>query len=163
MYSNPYMNNINLNDKIDNEIERLKQMKANMQPVQPITQNFQLAPQHSGIKYVNTLDDVKKEVVYNDTPFFSKDLSVLWIKNSKGDVKAFELKEIIQKDDKDLQIEYLQEQIEELKGMIRNEHNANDDRKNVSTSTTNGNETIREQIEDDKSTSVQRVSRSKKE
>lgn len=162
MYNNPY--NINLNDRIDNEIEKLKQMKANIQqPMQPITQNFQLAPTHSGIKYVNTIDDVKKEIVYMDTPFFSKDLSVLWVKNIKGDIKAFELKEIIQKDDKDLQIEYLQEQIEELKGMIKNEHNANDNKQNVSKSTSNGDETTREQIEDDKPSSIQRVRGSKKE
>ena len=40
MYNNPYMNNFaqqNLSDRIDNEIERLKQMKNNMQqPVQPM-------------------------------------------------------------------------------------------------------------------------------
>lgn len=49
MYNNPYMNNISLNDRIDNEIERLKQMKNQVQQPAPITQNFQLAPTHSGI------------------------------------------------------------------------------------------------------------------
>lgn len=165
MYNNPYLNNISLNDRIDNEIERLKQMKTNaqQQPVQPITQNFQLAPQHTGIKYVNTIEDVKKEVVYFDTPFFSKDLSVLWVKNNKGDIKAYELREIIQKDDKDIQIEYLMEEIEKLKGKINNEqHFTNDYRENVSTSTSDDYETTREQVEDDKPTSIQRVSRGKK-
>lgn len=162
MYNNPYLNNLNLNDRIDNEIERLKQMKSQVQQPAPITQNFQLAPTHNGIRYVNTIDDVKKEVVYNDTPFFSKDLSVLWVKNSKGDIKAFELKEIVEKDEKDIQIEYLMDEIDKLKGMIKNEHNANDNREDVSTSTSNDNETTREQTKDDKPTSVQRVSRSKK-
>ena len=109
MYSSPYsmMNNISLNDRIDNEIERLKQMKSQVQQPAPITQNFQLAPTHSGMKYANTIDDVKKEIVYFDTPYFSKDMSVVWIKNAKGDIKAFELNEIVEKDDKDIQIEYL--------------------------------------------------------
>ena len=161
MYNNPYMTNINLNERIDNEIERLKQMKTQVQQPTPITQNFQLAPTHTGIKYANTIDDVKKEIVYFDTPYFSKDLSVLWVKNNKGDIKAYELKEIVQKDDKDIQIEYLMEEIDKLKGMIKNEHNADANREDISTSTSNASETTREQVEDDKSTSVQRVSRSK--
>ena len=161
MYNNPYMTNISLNERIDNEIERLKQMKTQVQQPTPITQNFQLAPTHNGIKYVNTIDDVKKEIVYFDTPFFSKDLSVLWVKNNKGDIKAYELKEIVQKDDKDIQIEYLMEEIDKLKGMMKNEHNADANREDISTSTSNASETIRKQVEDDKPTSVQRVSRSK--
>lgn len=122
MYNNPYMTNINLNERIDSEIERLKQMKAQVQqPVQPITQNFQLAPT-SGIKYANTLEEVKKEMVYVDTPFFSKDFSVMWLKTAKGEVKNYELKEIVEKDEKDIQIEFLQAQINDLKkGIARNE------------------------------------------
>ena len=98
MFNNPYMANYqsnftqqSLNEKIDSEIERLKQMKTNMQqPVQPITQNFQLAPSHSGIRYANSLEEVNKEMIYADTPFFSKDLSVMWLKSAKGDIKAYE-------------------------------------------------------------------------
>ena len=146
MYNNPYINNLSLNERIDNEIERLKQMKTQVQqPVQPITQNFQLAPS-TGIKYASTLDDVKKEMVYIDTPFFSKDFSVMWLKTAKGEIKPYELTEMITKDEKDIRIEYLQAQIEELKGMIKNESktiidepiaesNKNDEPSNVSKST----------------------------
>jgi hypothetical protein len=110
-----------LNEKIDNEIERLKQMKTNMQqPVQPITQNFQLAPSHTGIRYANSLEEVQKEVVYVDTPYFSKDLSVLWLKNAKGDIRAYELREIVQKDEKDILIDSLQMQLNELREEIKN-------------------------------------------
>lgn len=166
MYNNPYMQSLNqqsLNDRIDNEIERLKQMKSQVQQPAPITQNFQLAPTHSGIKYANTIDDVKKEIVYFDTPYFSKDMSVVWIKNAKGDIKAFELNEIVEKDDKDIQIEYLQSQIEELKGMIKNEHNANDITKQDETNTSKYDETNGTTIKEDKSSSIQKVSRGKKE
>lgn len=126
----PYMQNYNqqnINDRIDNEIERLKQMKTNMQ--QPaITQNFQIAPTNNHtLRYANTIDEVNKEVVYYDTPFFSKDLSVMWLKNANGEIKSYELNEIVLKDDKDIMIENLQAQINELKGMIKNESNGNVD------------------------------------
>ena len=53
MYNNPYINNLSLNERIDNEIERLKQMKTQVQqPVQPITQNFQLAPSSRVLAYL---------------------------------------------------------------------------------------------------------------
>jgi hypothetical protein len=164
MYNNPYINNFSLNDRIDNEIERLKQMKTQVQQPAPITQNFQLAPTHSGMKYANTIDDVKKEIVYFDTPYFSKDMSVLWIKNNKGDIKAYELTEIIEKDDKDIQIEYLKSQIEELKGMIKYDANVtNVNAEQNTTNTSKYDETNGTAIKESKSSSIQKISRSKKE
>ena len=164
MYSSPYsmMNNISLNDRIDNEIERLKQMKSQVQQPAPITQNFQLAPTHSGMKYANTIDDVKKEIVYFDTPYFSKDMSVLWVKNSKGDIKAYELTEIVEKDDKDIQIEYLQSQIEELKGMIKNDANITDaNAKQDTTNTSTDGGTTRTTTKKVEPTSISKSARSK--
>lgn len=128
MYNNPYINTYNpqtTKDRIDSQIAQLQQMKEQLnQPInQPtnLTQNFQLAPSGaSGMKFVETIDDVNRELVFNDTPFFSKDMSVVWIKNAKGEIKTYELNEIIAKDDKDIQIEMLQAQINEMKGMIRN-------------------------------------------
>lgn len=170
MYGNPYassysLNQQNINERIDNQIAQLQQMKEqirnNNHPA--INQTFQLAPSNSGIRYASTIDEVRKEAVYIDTPFFSKDMSVLWIKNIKGEIKAYELTEIIQKDDKDLQIDYLIAEIDKLKGIIKNEqYTSNDNGENVSTSSSNDNEAIREQTKDDKSASVQRISRSKK-
>ena len=162
MFYNPQITK----DRIDQQIAQLQQMKDNL-PIQnqspSINQTFQLAPQHSGIKYVNSIDDVRKEIVYSDTPYFSNDLSILWIKNSKGDIRCYELKEIVEKDQKDLQIEYLMGEIDKLKGMIKNEQFiANDNREDISTGTSSSDETIRKQIEDDKSSDVQRISRSKK-
>ncbi len=143
MYNNPYINTYNpqtTKDRIDSQIAQLQQMKEQLnQPInQPtnLTQNFQLAPSGaSGMKFVETIDDVNRELVFNDTPFFSKDMSVVWIKNTKNEVKAYSLEEIIQKDEKDIQIEYLQAQIEELKKGIN---------KNEKCSNNNGNESIKE-------------------
>ena len=132
MYNNPYYNNFNMQQNLDNinnniaELEKLKQQIQNRQNQPAINQTFQLAPTNqNSMRYANTIEDVNKEMVTGDTPFFSKDLSIVWIKNAKGEVKSYELTEIIIKDDKDIMIESLQSQINELKGMIKNEHNAN--------------------------------------
>ena len=132
-YINPYNNNIGqqgLNERIDNQIAQLNQMKEQIKnnAQQPaINQTFQLAPTNNHMmRYANTIDDVNKETVYFDTPFFSKDMSVLWVKTVSGNIKTYELNEIIPKDEKDIKIEYLQAQIEELKkGIKNNESNAN--------------------------------------
>ena len=167
MYQNPYMvslNQQNINDRIDNEIERLKQMKTQIQQPTPITQNFQLAPTHTGIKYANTIKKKKKEMIYYETPFFTKDLSVMWLKNAKGDIKTYELNEIVQKDEKDIQIELLQTQINELrKEMRKNEQpNTNDIATENTTNTEWYDETTGKPIKESEPTSVQRVSTSKK-
>lgn len=130
MYNNPYYSNFNMQQNLDNinnniaELEKLKAQIQNRQNQPQINQTFQLAPNNqTSIRYANTIEDVNKEMVTGDTPFFSKDLSIVWIKNAKGEVKSYELTEIIIKDDKDIMIESLQSQINELKGMIKNEHN----------------------------------------
>lgn len=174
MYNNPYMPNYNpsfgqqsLNDRIDNQIAQLNQMKeqfknSNQQPA--INQTFQLAPNNHAMRYANTIDDVSKETVYFDTAFFSKDMSVLWIKNVKGDIKTYELNEIVPKDEKDMQIQYLQSQIEELKGMIKNEQsNSNVVTEQNATDSTEYDEPVGTTVKKNKPTSVQKVSRSEKE
>lgn len=166
MYTNPYINNINLNERIDNEIERLKQMKSQIhQPVQPITQNFQLAPTNRDmIRYASSIDEVNREMVTGDTPYFSKDMSVVWIKNTKGEIKTYELTEIVPKDEKDIQIEFLQNQIEELRKEMKkyDEHIANDTKPEDTTNTKWNDETNGESIEENKPSSISRISNSKK-
>lgn len=168
MYNNPYMQNFNnmsygqqsLNDRIDTQIAQLNQMKEQIKNQQPtsINQTFQLAPLNNHqMRYLNTIDEVNKEIVYVDTPFFSKDMSIVWIKNNKGDIKTYELKEIVPMDEKDLQIQYLQSQIEELKGMIKNESNtnvSNDDTKQNATDTTTDDGATRTTTKKSKSTNV---------
>lgn len=167
-YYSPYTPGIsqqNMAERIDNQIHQLQQMKEqlktnNQQP--SINQTFQLAPNQGGIKYVNSIDDVNKENVFVDTAFFSKDLSVLWIKNSAGDIKAYELEEIVKKDEKDLQIEYLTAKINELEGMITNEQPiTNAIEQQVTASTSTNDETVRKPIEKDKPAGVSRISKSK--
>lgn len=125
MYQNPYYNNFN-------------------QPIpqQPITQNFQLSPTHTGMRFVNSVDDVRKDLVYFETPYFSRDMRFMWIKNVKGEVTPYEIKKIEYKDEKDLQMEQMQREIEELK-----------ERLNEKSSITNDNEPV----ENEKSSNVSNV------
>lgn len=128
MYGNPYINAYNPQtsiDKLNEQINNLERMKAQMQqPVQQptnLTQNFQLAPTNRDvIKYANSIDEVQRDMVVGDTPYFSKDMSVVWIKNTKGEIKTYELNEIVPKDEKDIKIEFLMTQIEQLKKEMKN-------------------------------------------
>lgn len=156
MYNNPYvLNGYNSQsnvDRINNQIAELEKIKQQMQqPMTPtnLTQNFQIAPtNHDVMKYANSMEEVTKYMVIGDTPFFSKDMSVVWIKNAKGEIKTYELNEIVAKDDKDIKIEFLMTQIEELKkGINKNEQ-----------SITN----IDESVEDEKSTSISTNTKSSK-
>ena len=127
-YMNPYNRQAEI-DRINNQMAELEKMKAQMQqPMQQptsLTQNFQIAPTNREvIRYANNIEEVQRDMVIGDTPYFSKDMSVVWIKNTKGEIKTFELTEIIPKDSKDFEIAYLKSQIEELKkGMRKNEPN----------------------------------------
>lgn len=102
-------------DRINNQIAELEKMKGQIPPVPPITQNFQFTG-NSGIRYAENIEEVEKAFVISDTPFFSKDMSVVWIKNVRNEIKSYELLEIIKKDEKDLLIESLKLQIQEMKG-----------------------------------------------
>ena len=141
MYNNPYINPYNQQaniDRLNEQINTLERMKAQMQQPTPqptnLTQNFQLAPtSRDVIRYANSLEEVQRDMVLGDTPYFSKDMSVLWVKKATGEVKTYELKEIVKKDEKDLQIEFLQAQIKELKEGTSNNAKSNDEYVNEST------------------------------
>lgn len=152
-YLNPYNRQADL-DRINaqmNELEKIKAQMQQQQQMQPnINQTFQLAPTNREvIRYAGSMEEVQRDMVIGDTPYFSKDMSVVWIKNAKGEIKTYELTEIIPKDSKDIEIEYLKSQIEELKkGVMRYE--PNDD------------EFIDGTIEDEKSTSIKTIRGTKK-
>ena len=170
MYNNPYVSAYSPQvsiDRINSQIAELEKMKTQMsqtpQPPTSLTQNFQIAPTNRDvIKYAGSIDEVQRDMVLGDTPYFSKDMSVVWVKNTKGDIKTYELNEIIPKDEKDLQIELLMAQIEDLKGAINSEqYITNNDGSNDATSTTKSNETAGATIKESKSTSLSRISKSK--
>lgn len=159
---NTYNSQANL-DRINNQIAELEKIKAQLSQPVPITQNFQLAPARDIIRYANSIEEVRKEPIIGETPYFSKDMSVVWIKNTKGEIRAYELTEIVPKDEKDMQIELLQTQISELRKEMRkyDEHIANANEPEDTTDTQWNNEANGEPTKENKPTSIQRVSRSK--
>jgi len=172
MIGNPYMNNYNPQaalDRINSQMAELERQKTQLQQIpvsQPtnLTQNFQLAPNnYDVIKFADSIEQVQKNMVIGDTPFFSRDMGVVWIKSAKGDIRVYELKEIVPKDEKDIQIELLQAQIDELKkGMAVNEqHIANDDESKVEADSTGNDESVGAAVEEGKSSSSSAVSTSK--
>lgn len=127
MYNNSqyYMQNLqDMRDKIDNQIRNYQQSQMQQQPMQPITQNFQLAPQQNAneleSKYADNIDTVKNTFVSKTALFINKDFSTLWVKDATGNVRTFRTDEIIELDDKDKEILELKRQIQEMKGMITN-------------------------------------------
>ena len=153
MFGNPLYNQqayqqdlMNMRERIDKQLQQV-QIPIQQPQQTPITQNFQLAPSQNqnGIKYVNTIDDVKKELVFVDTLFVNKEYTSLWVKNALGEIKTYELKEIIQIDEKDQKINELMAKIERLESeMKKNE------------STTNSNEYVDGTITITKSPSISR-------
>lgn len=125
MYGNNqfYMQDLqNMRDRIDKQMQQIQMQ----QPVQqPITQNFQLAPNQNTSelesKYAANIDEVKNTLVMKTGVFVTKDFSTLWVKDVTGKVRTFNTIEVVEMDDKDREIYALKKQIDELKGMIKNE------------------------------------------
>ena len=132
---NPYINTYNPQasvDRINAQIGELEKLKAQIpqQPMaQPITQNFQLAPNPTNneleSKYVNNIDEVKGIFVMKTGVFLNKELNTLWIKNTNGDIRTFELNELVEIDPKDREITMLKQELEKMKERISNESNGN--------------------------------------
>lgn len=136
--NNPYyMQDLQtMRDRIDSQLKAL-------QP-QAITQNFQIAPSTSELegRYANNIDEVKNTFVLKAGLFINKDLDTLWLKDTNGKIRTFEITEIVEIDDKDREIRDLKKKIEEMKGMIEN-------------ASRRSNENVDEQITEPKPTKLQ--------
>ena len=125
-----YMQNMqdlqNMREKIDRQMQQMQQLNQNQMQQQPtptnLTQNFQLAPNSNNneleSKYVNNIDEVKGIFVMKTGVFLNKELNTLWIKNTNGDIRTFELNEIIPQDPKDVEINNLKKELQRMKEMI---------------------------------------------
>ena len=113
----------NLKNIIEQASGQLQQLQ-NSQPMQqaPITQNFQITPQQnlnelqSG--YANNIDEVRNIFMTRNGIFINKDLTTLWFKNTEGNIKTFSLLEIIEKDEKDKEIDSLKKQLDEMRTLL---------------------------------------------
>ena len=133
-----YMQNMqdlqNMREKIDRQMQQMQQLNQNQmqqqQPV-PITQNFQLAPNPTNneleSKYVNNIDEVKNTFVMKTGVFVNKDFTSMWVKTTDGNIKTYELNEVIQQDPKDVEINNLKQELQRMKEMINYANESNVD------------------------------------
>ncbi|MBQ9298742.1 MAG: hypothetical protein IJ223_06980 [Clostridia bacterium] len=132
--NNPmYMQNLqslqDMRDRIDSQMKQMQQQNQMPQPVaQPqIHQSFQLAPQTNNseiqAKYVTSINDVKNTFVMSLGIFINKELDKLWLKNINGEIRTFNLTEIIEQDEKDIEINNLKQELENMKLLIKNVQN----------------------------------------
>lgn len=122
--TNNYDEYIKYLDKEKERVEKSKEQYINRYQQQPtsINQTFQLAPNNTnGIKHINSIEDVEKELTLVETAFVTNDYTQLFIKNAKGEIRTFDMFEVIPKDEKDEIIEQLRNENKKLKGMIDSE------------------------------------------
>lgn len=132
---NPYtQNNIQqmeqIRDQWDAKIQLAQQQQQNQIQQQPmtqmqpsVTQNFQLAPQTNTTselesKYAENIDEVKNTFVMKTAIFTTKDFSTIWLKDVSGNIRTFKTEEIVEKDEKDIQIQNLQEELKNMKTLM---------------------------------------------
>lgn len=107
------------------ELERQK-IQAYSQPT-ILNQTIQTGPGGQGVRYAESIDDVKREMVFADTLFVNKAFTNMWFKSPNGNIKTYLLEEFVPKDEKDLQIEALKRELEDLKKEIKDEPNRSRD------------------------------------
>jgi len=122
-----YMQNLqDMRDRIDSQIRNYQQNQTQQPVTQPITQNFQLAPNPTNneleAKYADNIEAVKNTFVLKTGIFVNKDFSTLWVKDVTGRIRTFATEEVIEMDEKDKEIYMLKRQLEEMKGMIENDN-----------------------------------------
>ena len=132
---NPYNANFylqdlqNMKDRIEKQLQQYQNQFMQNQQQAPITQNFQIAPTQPQSElqagYVNNIEDVKNTFVIKNGIFVNKEFTNLWLKDVTGNIKTYDLKEVIELDEKDKaliekdnMIDALKSQIDELKGVI---------------------------------------------
>ena len=145
-YSNMYLQDLqNMRDRIDKTIQQY-QHQPQQPTMQPITQNFQLSPTPYNMeleaKYANNIDEVKNTFVVKNGIFITKDFSNMWFKDTTGNIRVFNLEEVIELDDRDKKIQEqsntiasLQLQINNLKEEITNAAKFNNSTIDESTTT----------------------------
>ena len=125
-----YMQNMqdlqNMREKIDRQMQQMQQLNQNQMQQQPtptnLTQNFQLAPNPVNneleSKYANNIDEVRNTFVMKTGVFVNKDFTSMWVKTTDGNIKTYELNEVIQQDPKDVEINNLKLELQKMREMI---------------------------------------------
>lgn len=127
--NNNYLSELQqMRERIDKQIQQSQQAQQqppiipNTQPTN-LTQNFQLAPQTNNnseleSRYAENIDEVKNTFVMKTAIFATKDYSTIWIKDVSGNIKTYKTEEVVEVDEKDIQIQNLQKELEEMKYLM---------------------------------------------
>ena len=125
-----YMQNMqdlqNMREKIDRQMQQMQQLNQNQMQQQPqipqVNQTFQLAPNPTNneleSKYANNIDEVRNTFVMKTGVFVNKDFTSMWVKTTDGNIKTYELNEVIQQDPKDVEINNLKLELQKMREMI---------------------------------------------
>lgn len=136
-YAQKMQNLQGIKEQVDKQMQDLQNMQqlqqqfTNQQPQPHIQQTFQLSnPVNNNdfdAKYVDNADDVRNVIVYRNTMFISRDMSKLWFKDANGYTKMYEISETIEeepKDKKDIELDELKKQVENLTAIVVQQFNA---------------------------------------
>lgn len=124
---NNYLNELQqMRERLDKQIQQAQQPQQQIQPqtqVPQIHQNFQLAPQQNNnseleSRYAENIDEVKNTFVMKTAIFVSKDFSTMYVKDVSGNIRTFKTEEVFEIDEKDIQIQNLQRELEEMKSLM---------------------------------------------
>ena len=119
---NPYMQDLqSMRERIDRTMQQYQQNQSQMQQQPQIHQNFQLAPVQQNeleARYVNSIDEVKNIFVMREGLFVNRDMTTLWVKNISGDIKTYNLNEVIEIDPKDAEINNLKSEIANMRELL---------------------------------------------
>ena len=117
-----------MRDQLDARIQTAQQQQQQSQQQQipqipQINQSFQLAPTtntNSELegRYAENIDEVKNTFVMKTGIFATKDFSTVWQKDVSGNIRTFKTEEIFQRDEKDMQIQQLQEELNSMKVLM---------------------------------------------
>ena len=117
----------NIIEQASGQLQQLQQMQVPQPVPTNLTQNFQIAPQSNPGElqsaYVNNVDEVRNIFMTKNGVFVNKELNTLWFKNTEGKIRTFSMIEIIEKDEKDIEIEDLRKQIDEMRTLLLQKNN----------------------------------------
>ena len=116
-----------------NKMAELERRKMQLMYGQPtiLNQTIQTGSQASSIRYAESIDDVKREMIFMDTLFVNRAFTNMWYKTPTGAIKTYMLEEFIPKDEKDIKIEKLESEIKELKEQRKYEPSRTDNNSTV--------------------------------
>jgi len=143
-YSQKMQNLQGIREQIEKQMQDIQNMQQmqqqfmNQQSQPQIQQTFQLSNPTNfnndfDTKYAENIEEVKKNLVYRNSLFVNKDMNKLWFKDPNGNIRLFEINEIIEKDEKakedeknmqrDAEIDELKKQVEQLAVFMTQQNN----------------------------------------